>query len=283
MGTLKALLRLWSRRRLRTLRRNEHPAAKRIARAIDNALTRTLTAEEKRWVTRIEELRKSLRASTESVTLTDYGAGDPDAARSVDEMRAGVVTSATVSEVCGYSKSPFWSLLLFKLIREFRPAVAIELGTSLGLSAAYQAAALRLNGRGRLTTLEGAATLADLARENLESLDLDSVSVVSGRFQDNLDSVLTANAPADYVFIDGHHDERATIAYFEQAVPHLAPSAVVVFDDIAWSAGMQRAWNQIADREDVALSVNLQLMGICVYQRDTIGKSSFDIPLGWAN
>jgi predicted O-methyltransferase YrrM len=42
----------------------------------------------------------------------------------------------------------------------------------------------------------------------------------------------------DFAFIDGHHDERATVAYFQQMKPSLSPGAVVLFYDIKWSSGM---------------------------------------------
>ena len=66
------------------------------------------------------------------------------------------------------SKHYFWSLLLFKLIREFKPLNSVELGTCLGISGAYQAAAQKLNKSGRLITLEGAKSLASLAEKNLQ-------------------------------------------------------------------------------------------------------------------
>ena len=64
------------------------------------------------------------------------------------------------------------------------------MGTAVGISAAYQAAALALNGRGTFTTLEGAEPLADIARDNLRRLGLGMVEVVVGRFEDTLDAVL---------------------------------------------------------------------------------------------
>ena len=136
----------------------------------------------------------------------------------------------------------FRSLLSFKLVAEFKPLKSIELGTCLGISGAYHASAQMLNESGSLTTLEGAQSLASLAEKNLPQLGSDNTRVVSGRFQDNSDKVLTENKPIDYVFIDGHHDEQATIAYFEKFMPYLSKNSMLVFDDISWSDGMRHAW-----------------------------------------
>lgn len=81
-------------------------------------------------------------------------------------------------------------------------AGAIELGAAIGLSGAYQASALRLNGAGRLTTLEGDPTLARIARETHQRLGLDNVDVVEGRFDDTLGPVLKAIGPLEYAFVD---------------------------------------------------------------------------------
>jgi predicted O-methyltransferase YrrM len=51
---------------------------------------------------------------------------------------------------------------LFKLVRTLQPATIVELGTCIGISAAYQAAAQQINHRGRIVTLEGSSTRAAL-------------------------------------------------------------------------------------------------------------------------
>ena len=61
----------------------------------------------------------------------------------------------TVQDVCRVSKPPKPSLLMYLLIRAFKPLKVIELGTNVGISSAFQATALKLNGQGgRMITLE---------------------------------------------------------------------------------------------------------------------------------
>ena len=148
----------------------------------------------------------------------------------------------------------------------------------VGISGAYQASAQKLNKNGSLTTLEGAQSLASLAEANLHQLGLDNTHVVSGRFQDNLDKVLTENKPIDYGFIDGHHDEQATIAYFEKFITYLSKNSIIVFDDISWSDGMRHAWNSNEKNEIVKIFLNLGVIGICVLDETIEDKYSFSIP-----
>ena len=121
----------------------------------------------------------------------DYGAGLPEAGLGNHKTREGKVIIKTIGDVCRTaSKTYMWSFLLLKLIREFRPLVCLELGTCLGISASYQAAALKLNESGRIVSLEGAEPLARLAEGYFLNLGLDNVDVVVGRFEHTLEKVL---------------------------------------------------------------------------------------------
>lgn len=251
-----------------------------ITYSVRAASKRALTPEEQSWIDRIEHLRTQMNVSTKQITRTDYGAGNPDSNWAQEEMRAGIEVPDTLGHVSQVtSKPPFWCLLLFKLIRTMRAGSCLEMGTSVGISAAYQAAALKLNRHGSLVTLEGAASLADIARNNFQQLDLDTVEVVVGSFQTTLTDVLTNLQPVDYIFVDGHHDEQATRAYFEQILPYLADQALLVFDDITWSEGMKRAWNTLAKDQRVAVAVDLGPVGLCVIDSSIAGHKYFSIPL----
>jgi predicted O-methyltransferase YrrM len=161
-------------------------------------------------------------------------------------MSAGVATTRVIGEVCKVaSKPPVWAEVLFRLVRARRPANCVEMGTCMGISASYIASALKLNGQGRLVTLEGAAAFAEVARANLSSLGLENATVHVGRFADTLPPTLRDLQPVEFLFVDGHHDRDATLDYFAQARPHLAGTSTVVFDDIEWSEGMREAWTQI--------------------------------------
>jgi len=243
---------------------------KSLVNALTAVLKNSTSGGEKVWIDRIESLRNELNSSHVNISIIDYGAGSPDINLTADEMYRGRLVTTTIGEACQGSSQPHKCFLLFRLIREFRPSVCLELGTSLGISAAYQAAALELNHHGEIVTLEGAESLASLARENFERLDLERVIVRVGRFQDTLGRVLREHASMDFAFIDGHHDEHATLAYFEQIFPFLSKNAVIVFDDISWSKGMERAWNTITTDKRIKTSVDLGKVGICIISNSQI-------------
>ncbi|MQA89842.1 MAG: hypothetical protein GEU90_06360 [Gemmatimonas sp.] len=235
------------------------------ARAVHGLLFSEPVPAEYAWAGTIERLRADLESSSEAVSIALPYAGAKE-------------RFSTVGEICRRrSKGRIWGLLLHRLVRGFAPSTALELGTCLGVSTSYQAAAMKLNGRGRLISLEGAAALADQARKNLRKLCLDCVEVRTGLFQHTLEPALRDLGSIDFAFIDGHHDEEATLAYFEMVVPFLAHRAILVFDDIAWSDGMRRAWARLRADPRVRVTLDLSIIGICILGRD-LPKQDFDFP-----
>ena len=267
MNTLKnriknILWKFWMYRGMQSLKNSDINECK-IKQAIRETIYNKINTEEKFWITKIEQIRKQFTGNPTPVTIRDFGAGNPDSKRSDEEMTEGRVSTTTYCEISQGSKPALWALLLFKLVRMIQPELAIELGTCIGISAAYQSAAQQLNGKGRLVTIEGSEAIADLAKKNIESLNLNNLEILYGKFKDVLPELLEKTSVVNYVFIDGHHDEQATIAYFELLLPHLSPGAIVVFDDISWSKGMRRAWDKIRKNSAILFSVDLIMLGIC--------------------
>ncbi|MEM9439796.1 MAG: class I SAM-dependent methyltransferase [Pseudomonadota bacterium] len=232
------------------------------------------TADERQSMAAIEAVRQTLERSDRVIQFVDYGAGNPAETLGDGEAEGGVTSDRRLGDLARVaSKPPFWGRFLFHIVRHCQPKGCIEMGTCVGLSAAYIASALKLNKSGRLMTLEGAPALADIARDTLGQLDLTCAEVRTGRFSVTLDPALEAMAPVDFAFIDGHHDEVATLNYLEQIKPHLADDAVLVFDDIAWSDGMRRAWRRIAA---AYASVELRNVGLVIFRQTTQGSAASD-------
>jgi len=270
-NTRKAILQLYSR---------HNALSDSLANVLDAVTKNVFSAEEKEWIEKIEFLRKELLGSSTMISVMDYGAGLPASVRTPEDMYQGRRVTTTVREICRTSSVPLRkALLLFKLVREFKPSTCLELGTALGISTAYQAAALELNQHGRVFTCEGAESLASSAEENFERLGLENVSVRVGRFQDILGDLLREIGHLDFGFMDGHHEEQATLAYFKQLCPYLTANSVLVLDDISWSRGMRRAWDSIAADERTAISADLMRAGVCIITSSPVEKISIRMPL----
>jgi predicted O-methyltransferase YrrM len=245
------------------LRASDDPLARRLA----NALSAEPPGEPRRSdIERIRRARQQMLEDETRIEILNFGAGSRNSDRppTAEQSTSGYVTHSTIADVCRRAASkPRKGLTLYGLVREFRPRLGLELGTCVGISTAYIATAMRHNGHGRLKTLEGAPSLAAIARKTLDDLALPDVDVIVGRFADTLPATLAAGT-FDFAFVDGHHDEEATIGYHRQLLRHLSREAVLVFDDIAWSGGMARAWDVVTADPSTVLAVDLETFGVCV-------------------
>jgi predicted O-methyltransferase YrrM len=258
---------------------HEYPRLKAVGDALYESLNNTMSAEEQEVITLIEQRRSFLLRLDKKITKFKYGAGSPGSKKTKEEMEKGVQTTACVADICKASKSAFWATVLFKLIRKLTPSSCVELGSCVGISASYQAAALKINGKGNLYTLEGSPEIAKIAQETLESLNLQNAAVVTGPFHKTLKGVLESLEPIDFFFNDGHHDHDAVLQYFYEALPYFSNEAAIIVDDISWSPGMRKAWTEIEDDERVTVSIDLQTMGIALIGGNVTAKVQFRIPL----
>lgn len=279
MFLVKIFRRFKAKFTLKKLRSHEYSKLRAIGDALYELLNNTLSADEKKIISYIEQRRKFLLKSDQKINVMDYGAGSPGSNRTKDQMKIGEQSIEGVSDICKASTPRFWATFLFKLIRNLKPVSCIELGTCLGISASYQAAALKINGKGDLFTLEGSPEIAKIAGETLSILGMENISIIIGPFFMTLKNVLKTAKPIDLFFNDGHHDHDAVIQYFNEAYQYLSNEAVIIFDDISWSEGMRTAWEEITKDIRVIATVDLHLMGIALVGKKTIPKQNFRIPL----
>ncbi len=250
----------------------EDPVAA-IARAALATRATQIEPEEEKAIDKIEEVRARLLASDTPVTYTDFGALHPWTELTEEELYKGEERTRPLAEIAKASKPPKWALLLFKLARELKPDTVLEMGTCVGISAAYLLAALQLNGKGRLITMEGGKNVAEIAEENLQNLGFTNFEIVTGRHQDTLPSVLADNKPIDFAFVDGDHAEHTTITYHEQVLEHTGQHAVIYHDDIRWSPGMRRCWQHICDTDrSVTAILDFHWVGVMVIDKNYRGS-----------
>lgn len=253
---LRALKKLTFRgiyqRRLRRLQNVADPNVRRLAHVMGN-LQRGELLGGGSLLGAIEAERELMLSSEEPLADGTLGAGG--------RHDAGV----SVRGACTVSQGRYGATFLYLLVREFKPSVAFELGTNVGISSAYQAAALKLNGGGRLITLDASPYRLRLAKRLHERVGLaDEVAYRPGLFSDTLEHALEESGPVDYAFIDGHHQYRPTLDYFDMICGRAADGAVFVFDDIVWSSGMKRAWGEIKADRRVAVAADFGTVGVCV-------------------
>ncbi len=189
------------------------------------------------------------------------------------ETRAVVRQRSVASIARNAAKPARLGQLLYRIARYYRPSVILELGTSLGISTAYLAAG---NPQARVWTIEGAASVAEAARDNLQSLGLH-VDQAVGNFDVVFGPILERMGPVGLAFVDGNHRREPTLRYFNQLMEAAARPGILIFDDIHWSAGMEEAWEVIRKDPRVYLTVDLFFIGLVFLREEFKVKQEFVI------
>ncbi len=256
----RLLTRLSMASRVPRLIASRDPASRAAARALCSTAIGPGGGRASDWIDRIEARRKQL-ASEQTAVSPNF---DPAAGGVTGSWFAGIDGPVPIWGIARmFSIPPVWGAFLLRLIRELSPSSCLELGTGLGLSAAYQAAALELNGAGSLVTLEGADAWAAVAEQGLDELGLSGrARVRRGSIDDLLPPLAAELAPIDYAFLDADHSEEATVKHYEILEPHLASGAVVLLDDVTHSDDMRRAWKSIGRSERASSRTELGRMGL---------------------
>ncbi len=211
----------------------------------------------------IEKRRQALYRDERSIRVRDYGAGSL-----VDG--AGERRIADIARHA--AKPPKFGRLLFRLVQRLQPDTVLELGTSLGISTAYMAAA---RSAARVVTLEGCPETAAVARQTFSSLALPHIEVLEGHFDDTLATVLRQLPRLDMAFLDGNHRKEPTLRYFSQCLTRTHADSVLVFDDIHWTRDMEEAWEEIKAHPSVTLSIDLFFMGLVFFREEIREKQHF--------
>lgn len=209
-------------------------------------------------VKKIEAQREYLKQSLEFVEIVDYGAGKPEDKRTKEQMQRGVVSKVSLENLASIGVKKEKAEQIYGIFKDLKPEKILELGTCCGFSSSYFSL---FAPNARIYTIEGSPNVAKIARENHKSLGLSNIEVIEGRFDLVLPKLLEKIAPLDFAFIDGHHNKDATLEYFKQILPFMQRGGVMLFDDIAWSLGMQEAWAEILESKVYVESKDFGWMG----------------------
>lgn len=200
--------------------------------------------------------RESLKTNLTTLHIEDYGAGS----------KVFKSNQRKVSDILKYNSSDQKAArLLYRLCRYFKVGKVLELGTSLGV--ATQAMSLS-NDDIHITTIEGSPEVQEFASSMIKKLGIHNVDSINGKFEEIL--AQKKDTMYDLIYIDGHHDGAATIAYFNSCLEYSHKDTIFVLDDIYWSSDMTVAWNELCHHAQVTASVDLYDMGLLFLRKEQL-------------
>ena len=206
----------------------------------------------------IEELRSKMLRDDRSFDVVDLGAGS----------KAGLTQSRGVKQLAAaVTVAPKYGALLARLVAFSQAKNILELGTSLGIGTSYLALAEGVH----VTSIDACGNTQKVAHENLKGLGLSKrVELVNGSFDAALDDLLEDGKKWDLVYVDGDHRYTATLHYFQRLLPYLHEESILVFDDIYWSPGMTKAWDEIKADPAVRQTVDVLQFGIVFFRSNQL-------------
>lgn len=231
-----------------------HPLAGAVAEAFMKVKRRAFTNEEISAFRSLEEYRARLLASDEVITYEVF----------LSDLKR------TVAEIARIGASPpAWCKLYYFLATLSGAENILEIGANLGISGQYFLAALKGRPGSKFVTMEGVPRLCAIASERFSELAPGEgrFEVIQGLYDDTLSAVVDSGLKFGLVFIDGNHRYEPTVQYFNFLKNNYSDPAILIFDDIHLSAGMERAWMEIKKAPEVVCSVDLFKLGIIVFEK----------------
>jgi predicted O-methyltransferase YrrM len=194
--------------------------------------------------------------SSEEILVEDMGAGS----------KAKLSQKRKVRDIARYSlKNTKTAQLLFRLVNYFNPQTIFDLGTSLGITTLYLAAA---NTKAAVYTFEGCQQTLGIARKNFGQLGYTNIKPVAGNIDQSLPENIAKVPQVDFVFFDANHRLNPTLNYFNTCLAKSHNQSVFIFDDIYWSSEMTEAWQQIKRHPQVTLTIDLFYVGLVFFRKE---------------
>ncbi len=210
---------------------------------------------------KLKEIRTELYHNQSSIEITDFGAGS----------RVFKSNNRKVSDIAKNAGIPFKrQKLLYRITAYFKPQTVLEIGTSLGLGTTALAFA------NKIITVEGCPNTAKVSEAIFSKNKFSNIQLEVATFEDYFKNNLSLKY--DLVYVDGNHNKKKTLEYFENLLDRIYDDTVIIFDDIYWSKEMTEAWNQIIKNSKVTVSIDTFYWGFVFFRKEQ-QKQHFTIRL----
>lgn len=211
----------------------------------------------------LENYNKKLTHCKEILSVKEFGSGSR-------VFRSNKRKVSAIARHAGISNKR--QKLLFRLTQFFKFQNTLELGTSLGKATI----AFALSKNNHVVSVEGCPATASFTTRALKKAGCSNAKVVNEPFDIFLKKPI--DNLQDCIYIDGNHTYQYTINYFQKLLPLIHNNSLMIFDDIYWSAEMQRAWKEIVAHPKVTVAIDTFQWGIVSFRKEQ-KKETFTIRL----
>ena len=222
----------------------------------------------------IEMRRQVMLQDRRELEFVDYGSAKKSQGLENGNEAAYRLELRDIRRVCDIARGSLakrkYAQMLYRLVHwlghqlreDGRGLEIVELGTSLGITTAYLAAADK---RDNVKTYEGCAAVASVAQENWQKLGLDNILCCVGEI--DIEKLKKDVASLDVAFIDANHTYANTLEYFGVLADKAHEKSIIVVDDIHYSEEMEKAWKAICADVRVTSTIDLYQMGLVFFDK----------------
>lgn len=199
-------------------------------------------------------LKKQLLNDKSTITITDYGSGSK-------HFKGNERQISDIAKYAGISKIK--AKILIAIVNYYKPKMALEIGTSLGLATSI----LSRNNQTNVTTIEGCNETSQIAKKYLIPINYITITYIVNQFEVALPT-LTTKKSYDLIYFDGNHQKEATLNYFNLCLKTIKSNTLFIFDDIYLNKPMQEAWLNIIAHPKVTVSIDIYHYGIIFFRKE---------------
>lgn len=199
----------------------------------------------------VQDYQNSLLQNEEVIQMKDFGTGS----KKFNDNSRVIKDIASIS-----ATKPSFGGMFQKLVEHHNVKSILELGTSVGVGAMYFA---KTNESTSVTTIEACPETYSFTKKQFAKLDVKNVEFVNSTFDEVFEKNLLQKKRYELIYIDGNHNSKSVIKYFDYIVENLTDKKfIIIVDDINWSIDMHNAWKRICRTQKNSLRIDLYRMGI---------------------
>ncbi|MGN0235479.1 MAG: O-methyltransferase [Paludibacteraceae bacterium] len=194
---------------------------------------------------------------TRTLRVVDYGTGKTNETEDIRRICDIANSSLEKPMVAQF----FFRWLVFLSQQSQKPLTIFELGSSLGITAAYMA---KPHSRNRVITFEGSEEIAKQAMQVWQRLGIPNIELAVGNIDGTLSRALSGKE-VDFAFVDANHTYEATMRYVKQLMKHTHSKSIIAIDDIHYSEEMERAWHELQQSPQVTTTMDFLYVGVLFF------------------
>ena len=165
-----------------------------------------------------------------------------------------------------------YGALLFRLVNFLKCRNILQIGSSTGIMSLYLALPLRKSCE--CYSLEETPGLLEPVRAFAEKYSLTNLHWMEGYYNGNLNRLKSEIASFDFIFFNTMGDPEKTQEALLLTETFTYPGTVMVVDNIRRNKSMKKLWQELKNRQDVRLTVDLLSLGL-VFFNNKLHKQNY--------